>query len=311
MSKVRLIFLAIILAASISASAQENPIVGTWTLTAADKLLPDGKRVPDYGPDPHGQVIFTADGYYSVQIYSTDRLKFASGTKLKGTAKEYKEASLGISTHFGRYTVDPANNTIDVKIDRCSIPNVDDTTVIRQYELKGDELSWKVAVRPDGAIPITVLKRIPAARSNRIELSNADLPIGTPLPTGTSAGVWAGDTLYLSGALDPDLKTNHTTESQTVGLLKYFQKVLESQNLSLGDVVMMRVYLGGDPARDGKMDFEGMMAGYKQFFGTKEQPNKPARTTLQVILPAGARGGLVEIDIVAIRPASGTVKGGK
>jgi enamine deaminase RidA (YjgF/YER057c/UK114 family) len=48
------------------------------------------------------------------------------------------------------------------------------------------------------------------------------------------------------------------------------------------------------------MDFAGMMAGYTQFFGTKDQPNKPARTTVQVVLPAG--GALVEIDLVAVRP---------
>ena len=80
------------------------------------------------------------------------------------------------------------------------------------------------------------------------------------------------------------------------------QKFLEAQKLTLGDVVMMHVYLGADPAKDGKMDYAGMMAGYSQFFGTKDQPNKPARTTVQVVLPAGARGGLVEIDLIAVRP---------
>jgi hypothetical protein len=45
-----------------------------------------------------------------------------------------------------------------------------------------------------------------------------------------------------------------------------------------------------------------MTAGYTQFFGTKDQPNKPARTTLQVVLPAGTRGALVEIDLIAVRP---------
>ena len=64
---------------------------------------------------------------------------------------------------------------------------------------------------------------------------------------------------------------------------------------------MMRVYLGADPAKGGKMDYGGMMAGYSQFFGTKDQPNKPARTTVQVVLPAGERGDLVEIDLVTVR----------
>jgi hypothetical protein len=62
------------------------------------------------------------------------------------------------------------------------------------------------------------------------------------------------------------------------------------------------VYLGSDPAKDGKPDFAGMTAGHTQFFGTKDQPNKPARTTLQVVLPAASRGALIEIDLVAVRP---------
>jgi len=135
-------------------------------------------------------------------------------------------------------------------------------------------------------------KRIPLPASQNP--SNSDVPV--------SAAVWAGDTLYVSGWLDPDLKIHTDTTSQTVGLIKDIQKFLESQKLTLGDVVMMHVYLGGDPAKDGKMDFAGMMAGYSQFFGTKDQPNKPARTTVQVVLPAGARGGLVEIDLIAVRP---------
>jgi enamine deaminase RidA (YjgF/YER057c/UK114 family) len=134
-------------------------------------------------------------------------------------------------------------------------------------------------------------KRIPLPASQNP--SNRDLPI--------SAAVWAGDTLYVSGWLDPDRKTHTDTTSQTVGIIKDIQKLLESQKLTLGDVAMMRVYLGGDPAKGGKMDFEGMMAGYSQFFGTKDQPNKPARTTVQVVLPAADSGALVEIDIIAVR----------
>jgi enamine deaminase RidA (YjgF/YER057c/UK114 family) len=63
----------------------------------------------------------------------------------------------------------------------------------------------------------------------------------------------------------------------------------------------MHVYLGNNPATDGKPDFAGMMAGYTQFFGTKDQPNIPSRTTLQVVLPAASRGALVEIDLIAVR----------
>lgn len=124
--------------------------------------------------------------------------------------------------------------------------------------------------------------------------SNADLPI--------SGAVWSGNTLYVSGWLDPDLKAHTDTKSQTVGILTDIQKLLESQKLTMGDVTMVHVFLGNNPATNGQPDFAGMMAGYTQFFGTKDQPNKPARTTVQVILPAASRGALIEIDLVAVRP---------
>ncbi len=156
----RLSLLVALLAVSVPATAQNPSIVGTWTLAAADKILPDGTRVPDYGPNPHGLVIFTANGYYSVQIYRAERLKFASGDKFKGNFEEYQDASLSMSVSFGRYSVDPVKHTITFQTDRSSVPNRDDTTAVRPYELKGDELSWKVAPRQDGSVPITSLRRV-------------------------------------------------------------------------------------------------------------------------------------------------------
>jgi len=155
----RLSVLASLFAVSLSAVAEEPSIVGAWTLVGAEKLLPDGTRTLDYGPNPHGQVIFTSDGYYSVQIYRAERMKFASGDKFEGTLEEYKEASLSSSVHFGRYSVDPVKHTITFKIDRSSVPNLDDTTAVRAYELTGDQLSWRVAARKDGSVPITTLRR--------------------------------------------------------------------------------------------------------------------------------------------------------
>ena len=155
-----LLLITFVIAVSLAAAAQSPSIVGTWALTAADKLLPDGTRSHDYGDNPHGLVIFTEDGHYSVQIYRDERTRFASGDKLKGSPEEYKDAVLGMSVHYGKYSVDPAKNTISFQIDRASFPNWDGTTQVRAFELKGDELSWKVPPRPDGSIPITVLKRI-------------------------------------------------------------------------------------------------------------------------------------------------------
>ena len=153
---------------------------------------------------------------------------------------------------------------------------------------------------PIAAVALVVSLTASAQATKQIPLPPSQNPRNADLPI--SAAVWAGDMLYVSGWLDPDRKTHTDTASQTVGIIKDIQKLLESQKLTLGDVVMMRIYLGGDPAKGGKGDFDGMMAGYSQFFGTKDQPNKPARTTVQVVLPAADSGALVEIDVVAVRP---------
>jgi hypothetical protein len=156
----RLSFLVmLLLAVPLSTVAQTSSIVGTWVLAGADKLLSDGTRVPDYGQSPHGLIIFTSDGHYSVQIYRDDRPKLSSADRIKVSPEEYKSVALSMSVHFGTYTVDPGKHTISFHIDRASWPNWDDTVQVRTYELKGDQLSWKVPPRPDGSVPITILRR--------------------------------------------------------------------------------------------------------------------------------------------------------
>ena len=149
-------------------------------------------------------------------------------------------------------------------------------------------------------VAFAVLALAPLAAPAQSTLIRVPLPNGSTFPI--SQGVWVGNTLYLSGMLDPDLgKTSvRDTKTQTIGAIQNIQKALAGQKLTLGDVVMMHVYLAPEPA-SGKMDFPGFMAGYSQFFGTKEQPNKPARSAMQVAALA-APTGLVEIEVIAVRP---------
>ena len=123
-------------------------------------------------------------------------------------------------------------------------------------------------------------------------------------------GVWAGDTLYLSGQLsdpvtpaDPAKGSPATygdTKAQAFSALTKIQSLLKAQGLDMKDVVKMTVFLAGDPAKDNRLDFAGLQSSYTQFFGTKEQPNKPARSAMQVAALA-APWALVEIEVIAVR----------
>jgi hypothetical protein len=149
------------LLASVPAWADPAPqLAGTWALVAADVVHPNGAREHDYGAAPKGLLMIDPQGRYSLQIFNSERPKFASGDRANGTPAEYAAAVLGTSTHFGTLTVDPAAHTLVFRIDAASFPNQDGTVQKRTYELAGDELSYRVAPRPNGDVPISVWRRI-------------------------------------------------------------------------------------------------------------------------------------------------------
>ena len=139
----------------------------------------------------------------------------------------------------------------------------------------------------------------------RHKIPNSSFPISlaVEVPAGKT-------TVYLSGVVpsvaDEKADKNSVaaygdTTAQTVSVFKSINTTLESLHLKMSDVIKMQVFLVGDPAKGGKMDFAGFLAGYTQFFGTAAQPNLPSRSVVQVAGLANP-GFLVEIEVVAIRP---------
>jgi enamine deaminase RidA (YjgF/YER057c/UK114 family) len=129
-------------------------------------------------------------------------------------------------------------------------------------------------------------------------------------PIAAAVEVPAKTLVFLSGVVPPVADASAAkdspqaygdTKTQTVGVLTSIEKQLKGMGLSMGDVVKMQVFLVGDPAKGGKMDFAGFMAGYTQFFGTAQQPNLPSRSAMQVAALASPNF-LVEIEVTAVRP---------
>ncbi|OYQ35378.1 hypothetical protein CHU95_08475 [Niveispirillum lacus] len=152
------------------------------------------------------------------------------------------------------------------------------------------------------AAALTACNKEEAREIKRTDVPNFPIAAAVQVPAGS-------DLFFLSGTVPPvankdapagSIESFGNTETQTVNVLTRIQETLKAQGLTMGDVVLMHVYLVGDPAKEGKMDFAGMMAGYTKFFGTPEQPNKPARSTVQI---AGlvSPGMLVEIEVLAAK----------
>lgn len=136
------------------------PLQGTWTLVAADKELKDGTTTRDYGDKPKGRLVVDAQGRYSLQIFKSERVPFATDNKADGSADEFKSAVMGSSTHYGTMAIDEKAAVLVFSIEGASFPNWEGTTQRRQYTLDGAELRYKVPPRADGSIPVSVWRRI-------------------------------------------------------------------------------------------------------------------------------------------------------
>ena len=118
-------------------------------------------------------------------------------------------------------------------------------------------------------------------------------------PFASSVMVPAGyDTYYISGGQGK----GDDTATQTASCLENLKGQLAKLGLTMGDVVQAHVYVAADPNKGNKMDFAGMNSSWFKYFGTADQPNKPARAAFQVAALAG-RSALVEIEFIAVKKA--------
>jgi 2-iminobutanoate/2-iminopropanoate deaminase len=110
-----------------------------------------------------------------------------------------------------------------------------------------------------------------------------------------SQGIIANGFLYSAGqvAIDPATGDMVASEivAQTERVLRNLDAILEAAGVKWSDVVKTTVYLH-DMA-----DFPTVNEIYGRWIGDA----RPARTTVQVA--ALPRGGLIEIDLIAIMPA--------
>jgi enamine deaminase RidA (YjgF/YER057c/UK114 family) len=154
------------------------------------------------------------------------------------------------------------------------------------------------------AVAMAALPVAASAADPIIRRPLADFPISSSVSVPASARI-----VFVSGTLPdvakPDAPAGSIerlgdTETQAASVLGKIEKELAASGLAMADVVKMNVFMVGDPAKGGSMDFGGLMKAYSRHFGEASQGSLPARTTVQVVaLPLP--GALVEIEVVAAR----------
>jgi enamine deaminase RidA (YjgF/YER057c/UK114 family) len=161
-------------------------------------------------------------------------------------------------------------------------------------------------------VALSLLPVLNVTAAHAADIVRQPLGGGSTFPIARAVEVPAGFKLIFHSGLTPSPANPKAkegtpeywgdTKTQTTAVFTRMEESLKQMGLGFGDVVKMTVFLGGDPATGGRMDFAGFMEAYSQYFGTKEQPNRPARSTVQVanlVQP----GMLVEIEVILAKPA--------
>lgn len=149
------------------------------------------------------------------------------------------------------------------------------------------------------------------ANAHAGDVTRHPLPNNSTFPIAQAVEVSADTTLIFHsgttpGPANPDAERGSPeywgdTEAQALSAFARMEESFANLGLGFGDVVKMTAFIVGDPELGGVMDFDGFMRAYTKYFGTEEQPNLPARSTVQVAGLA-AEGMLVEIEVVLARP---------
>jgi hypothetical protein len=145
----------------IAAAQSAKDIIGTWTLVAADIIMPDGKKSSAFGTKPTGMIVFTEDSRFIYLFTRSDLPKIASNSRATTTPQEGAEISQGSISTYGTYTF--ADKTLKVKVDHSTFANWNGAEQTRTVIVTGDEMKWTNPAGSAGGVAELILKRAPKA----------------------------------------------------------------------------------------------------------------------------------------------------
>ena len=119
----------------------ENPLVGAWKLVSYQYNTEDGEAVHPYGRDPAGYIMYTADGYMSVQIANRERPRFTSEDVRGGTDAENVAAASSYIAYCGTYELH--DDRVIHHVELSFFQNRVGTSQTRYCRLAGDRIELK------------------------------------------------------------------------------------------------------------------------------------------------------------------------
>ena len=142
--------------------ANQNSLVGAWTLVSWESQAMDGTVTQPYGPNPMGQIVYSGSGRMSAQLmHPTASLPEATNT----TAEEMSAAIFGrFFSYYGSYTVDEESSIVIHHVEGALLPTWVETERPRSFTFDGRDRvilnTMPDELRTSGAVSTLIWQRV-------------------------------------------------------------------------------------------------------------------------------------------------------
>lgn len=133
-----------------------NKLVGVWSLETAF-LYSEGIKIPILGDNPKGTLVLTEGLNFSVIVHNPAIEPFASGDRLNGTDKEYRDSIHNSLALYGTYRVDEQGDFWDQQIEGSTFPNwngISRGRDVLQLKVEGDQILENMIIPQGGSVQI-------------------------------------------------------------------------------------------------------------------------------------------------------------
>ena len=133
-----------------SLRANQNPLVGAWTLVSWESQAMDGTVTQPYGPNPMGQIVYSESGRMSAQLMHPN-------TSLPEVTDRF-------FSYYGSYMVDAGSSVVIHHVEGALLPTWVGTERPRSFTFDGRDRvilnTMPDAQRTNGAVSTLVWQRV-------------------------------------------------------------------------------------------------------------------------------------------------------
>ena len=119
-------------------------LIGVWSLENFTNTVAAMEPVHPLGHRPQGQLIYTPDGFVSVQMMRRGRPAIPSDEWSVGVASDHEEVARGYIGYCGTYVLDEGAATVCHMPDIAFVPNLIGEHLERSITLGEDQLTLTV-----------------------------------------------------------------------------------------------------------------------------------------------------------------------